>query len=421
MGISYDESYYWVYSQSLSFGYFDHPPAVSIMIKLGTFIFGSNLFGIKTFSNILTLLSYFLFLNKSQLSEKYLVTTLFFSFPLLSSAGVLALPDTLFLFFVTLFFSFIEDYLKTDSFKNLVIILLSIVGMLYSKYHGFLVISLTLIAIPSLIRRKSFWVITFTSIVLYTPHILWQYNHEFITLKYHLLGRGKAILSIQNVTNYLVSIFTVFGLFLSLMLAKTWKYETPYKKILVFNLYGLILFLFILSFRNRIEGNWLLSAVVAFMFLLMKIRVNSKKVISLSALSFGILFLLKIGLIFQKDFNIKRLDEFDSWDNLVSKVVSYANNRIIVGEAYQHCAKFSFYYKKLIPCLHLNSRSSQFSLINNLPDKKEEILYLSNKKQKNTKVIDIGYNRSIYLKKISFEKLLLEHGLSYEQYKKSRY
>ena len=47
--LHYDEAYYWIYSKILSWGYFDHPPMVSITTKLGDLISHSTL-GIRTIS-----------------------------------------------------------------------------------------------------------------------------------------------------------------------------------------------------------------------------------------------------------------------------------------------------------------------------------------------------------------------------------
>ena len=38
-----DEAYYWVYSKFLDWGYFDHPPMVALLIKLGYSIFQNEL------------------------------------------------------------------------------------------------------------------------------------------------------------------------------------------------------------------------------------------------------------------------------------------------------------------------------------------------------------------------------------------
>ena len=48
-GLALDESYYWIYSTDLSFGYFDHPPMVGWLIKLGTMFWGKNELGVRFF------------------------------------------------------------------------------------------------------------------------------------------------------------------------------------------------------------------------------------------------------------------------------------------------------------------------------------------------------------------------------------
>ena len=43
-----DEAYYWVYSRFLDWGYFDHPPMIAVLIKLGTSILPGEL-GLRFF------------------------------------------------------------------------------------------------------------------------------------------------------------------------------------------------------------------------------------------------------------------------------------------------------------------------------------------------------------------------------------
>ena len=54
-----DEAYYWVYSKFLDWGYFDHPPLVALLIKMGYSIFQNEL-GVRLFFLLLNVLSLFL-------------------------------------------------------------------------------------------------------------------------------------------------------------------------------------------------------------------------------------------------------------------------------------------------------------------------------------------------------------------------
>src|SRR5687767_13005672 len=42
-GLFDDEAYYWVYSRFLDWGYFDHPPMIAVLIKLGYAILPNEL------------------------------------------------------------------------------------------------------------------------------------------------------------------------------------------------------------------------------------------------------------------------------------------------------------------------------------------------------------------------------------------
>lgn len=45
----FDEAYYWVWSQQLAPGYYDHPPMVAFFIRAGTLLFGDTEFGVRFF------------------------------------------------------------------------------------------------------------------------------------------------------------------------------------------------------------------------------------------------------------------------------------------------------------------------------------------------------------------------------------
>ena len=42
-----DETYYWVWSHALAFGYLDHPPMVALWIKAGTLLAGQTALGVR--------------------------------------------------------------------------------------------------------------------------------------------------------------------------------------------------------------------------------------------------------------------------------------------------------------------------------------------------------------------------------------
>src|SRR5258705_1026428 len=53
--ITFDEAYYWMWSKHLGGGYYDHPPGVAVVIRLGTVIAGDSDFGVRLVSILLAL------------------------------------------------------------------------------------------------------------------------------------------------------------------------------------------------------------------------------------------------------------------------------------------------------------------------------------------------------------------------------
>src|SRR5207344_3478081 len=53
--ITFDEAYYWTWSKHLAGGYYDHPPMVAVLIRLGTMIAGDTELGVRLVSILLAL------------------------------------------------------------------------------------------------------------------------------------------------------------------------------------------------------------------------------------------------------------------------------------------------------------------------------------------------------------------------------
>src|SRR5882762_567077 len=45
--LSADEAYYWLWSKHLAGGYYDHPPAIAFIVRIGTEFFGNTSLGVR--------------------------------------------------------------------------------------------------------------------------------------------------------------------------------------------------------------------------------------------------------------------------------------------------------------------------------------------------------------------------------------
>src|SRR3981081_3002003 len=53
--LTFDEAYYWMWSKHLAGGYYDHPPMVAAVIRLGTMLAGDTELGVRLVSILLAL------------------------------------------------------------------------------------------------------------------------------------------------------------------------------------------------------------------------------------------------------------------------------------------------------------------------------------------------------------------------------
>ena len=101
-----DEAYYWVCSRFLDWGYFDHPPMIALLIRIGSFIFPSEL-GVRISSVILSTISIYLLEKLIKPENQKLFYSIILSILMLQLGGIVAVPDIPLFFFTVLFFCFI--------------------------------------------------------------------------------------------------------------------------------------------------------------------------------------------------------------------------------------------------------------------------------------------------------------------------
>ena len=138
-----DEAYYWVYSRFPALGYFDHPPMIAILIKTGYSIF-QNEFGVRLLVVLLNTASILIVYQLIHDRDNKLFYAIAGSVAIAQVGGILAVPDVPLLFFVSLFFYLYQRFLLKMDVWNSILLGICIALMLYTKYHGILIVLLTL-------------------------------------------------------------------------------------------------------------------------------------------------------------------------------------------------------------------------------------------------------------------------------------
>jgi hypothetical protein len=83
--------------------------------------------------------------------------------------------------------------------------------LLYSKYHGILLVGFTLLSNLKLLKRASFYLIAVLALALFVPHIMWQYHHNFPAIKLNLFERSEGGFDITYGFIYLATQLLIGG------------------------------------------------------------------------------------------------------------------------------------------------------------------------------------------------------------------
>lgn len=373
-----DEAYYWKYAQNLDWGYFDHPPMVAVFIKAGYALFQNEL-GVR----LLFVISSSLFIYLLELLTRPAKPTLFYlaiicigSFHFL---GFFALPDMPLLFFTALFFYFYRLYLTGNKLIHALLLAITIALLLYSKYHGILIVFFTLIAYPTIMKRGSFWIIALVSVILFLPHVFWQINNGFPSLKFHLSERSGESYNIEFTLMYLLSVLLMFGP--SVGVALGWKAirikpENLFNRVLYANAIGILVFFFLMTFKGRTEGNWVAIALVPAFITGYKYSEREawfkKAVVVSAAISLPLIFIIRLYaardfLPVMPDGTRHRIHNTKEWANAIWQVAG--ETPVAFMNSYQNAAWYEFYTGQ--PAISLNNRMGRRNQYDFWPDEGE--------------------------------------------------
>ena len=353
-----DEAYYWMYSRFLDWGYFDHPPMVAVFIRIGDSI-GHNELCLRLLTVITSSISiYTLWL----ILKRYAVNAWAF---VLVVAGVLILhiygftttPDAPLFFFAVLFYYFYQRYIDQDKWWLATVLGLVIACMFYSKYHAVLLIAFTVISNIKLFKRPSFWFIAALAAVLYIPHILWQVNHGFPTVNYHLYEQAEKIYNPENSYLYIPGQLLMAGPIIGWFLfysAFTIKIKDAFIRCLLVNGIGTFAFFFFATFRGEAQPHWTLIAFAPLVMLSL-IRFNQKGGVpkwfnAVAIINIVFVVGLRLGMLFQWHVvtqvgQIKSYYGFKDWAQTLHKKVG--DNYLVMDNEFQNPSKYNYYTNSL--------------------------------------------------------------------------
>ena len=268
-----DEAYYALFGEHLAWGYLDHPPMVALMTFLSSQLFSGTL-GVRFFTIMASCLSLWVIWRMAHLDGFVPRPLLFFtiacSVVMLNFYGFVTTPDTGLLLFSALFLFVYQRYLEKKSWSQALLMGLLMALMVYSKYHALLLLGLIVLSNFSLLKDGKFYAACLVALALLTPHILWQINADFPSLRYHLSGRSEPFqwsYFLEYLPNQLL-VFNpfVFGAVVYVLIKH--KAKDQFERGLRFLWVGFFVFFWLMTFRGHVEPHWTAVGAIAAVVLL---------------------------------------------------------------------------------------------------------------------------------------------------------
>jgi hypothetical protein len=227
----------------------------------------------------------------STFNSTLLFFTLSYSIVMFNIYGFVTTPDAALILFSALFLFVYQRYLNDNSWKNALLMGVTMALMIYSKYHAFLLLGLIVLSNLKLLKDGKFWVACFLALALLTPHILWQVNHDFPSFRYHLAGRNEAF-RWSYFWEYLPNQLLIFNPFtfgaVVYVLCIDCRHRTSppgndmhgkqvFERGLKFILIGFFFFFWLMAFRGHVEPHWTIVCVIPAVVLVYRKALSDKK------------------------------------------------------------------------------------------------------------------------------------------------
>ena len=345
-----DEAYYWVYSHYLDWGYFDHPPMIAVLIKMGYAIFPNEL-GVRLFPLLLNILSLAIIERLIDKKNSLLFYSIALSIAVIQLMGFVAVPDIPLIFFTALFFLCYKKFINNYTLVNSFLLGISVALLLYSKYHAVLIVLFVLLSNIKLFTKYQTYIAGAVALLLFTPHLWWQYQHDWMSLRYHLFESNVNAYKLSFTTDYIIGQLLLPGPiagFILLPAAFLYKPKNEIERALRFTMIGIYSFFLLSSFRGKVEGNWTSPVLVSLMVLshqYLRDRVRLQKIV-FRLLPITLLLVLFARIIMITDvLPVKAIKErYHSWKSW--PVIMKEKTKglpIVFSNSYQRASKYWFY------------------------------------------------------------------------------
>ena len=153
-----------------------------------------------------------------------------------------------------------------------------------------------------LLKNKKFWLAGLFGLLLFIPHLVWQYDNDFPSLLYHLKERGRDPYTVMNSLLHIVNMLAVVGITFPVIYYAFYKQKAKnqFELSLRYIIYGFFVFFLISTYKSQPQAQWVVIILIPLILITFQFFAKNKKarkwLTILGCTQLGILLIARIFL-----------------------------------------------------------------------------------------------------------------------------
>ena len=352
-GLSNDEAYYTLFADNLAWGYFDHPPVTAVLVWLGMLLTRGSL-GVRLFFTVLQPIYLWILWTLIRPDEKeqdtprdaklYIMLTA--TVLMLQLYGFIAVPDGPLMISSACYLLAFDRFTKGNRMAWIGLGL-AMAFMAYSKYHGALVVLFSLLTAPWILKKPKFYMAGLLALILFLPHLKWQYDHNWASFAYHLSGRNANFV-FGELLAFIANMLVVFNPLFVPVFFQAWRKNRPKDDTQRFLRWLPALFIgfFLLSsIRGYVQPQWVIACTFGIIYVMFdycrKHDRTYRYVMRAGTVTLVLVFLFRLEMVFNP-LGI-RYEIFNNEESFAQLHKFAAGRPLIFSGSYSEAAKYRYY------------------------------------------------------------------------------
>jgi len=214
--LSFDESYFWLWSRHLAISYYDHPPMIAFAIRLGTLLFGDNEFGVRFIPLLASMAASWAVWRSAAILLRdgwvaAMACCLFSATLMFAAESMGATPDSLVLAASAFLLWSIAKLEDTKNGRWWLAAGLAVGVALFSKYTALFLVASVVLWLIATVRGRA-WLRTpwpyaggILALAFFVPNLMWNADHDWISFKFQFGRVVKGGVTLRYMGEFLAS------------------------------------------------------------------------------------------------------------------------------------------------------------------------------------------------------------------------